>query len=85
MSAGSLHSDQWTGPAVNLLTRNLICIKVGGWWYNRANAEVRAQKTRTRSLSLRSDENEVDLHTPISNMIETDIGVAIVIPTRPPQ
>ena len=22
MSAGSLHSDEWTGPAVNLLTRN---------------------------------------------------------------
>ena len=87
MSAGSLHSDEWTGPAVNLLTRNLICIKpVGGWWYNRANAGVRAQKTRySLVLSLRSDDSEVDLHTPISNMIEADIGVeAIVIPTRPP-
>ena len=86
MSAGSLHSDEWTGPAVNLLTRNLICIKpIGGWWYNRANAGVRAQKTRySLVFSLRSDDTEVDLHTPISNMIEAEIGVeAIVIPTRP--
>ena len=87
MSAGSLHSDEWTGPAVNLLTRNLICIKpVGGWWYNRANADVRAQKTRySLVLSLRADDSEVDLHTPVSNMIEAELGVeAVVIPTRPP-
>ncbi len=86
MSAGSLHSDEWTGPAVNLLTRNLICIKpVGGWWRNRANADVRAQRTRySLVLSLRSDDSEVDLHTPVSNMIEADIGVeAIVVQARP--
>ena len=45
ISAGSLHSDEWTGPAVNLLSRNLICIKpVGGWWNDRAKAQVRGQK-----------------------------------------
>ena len=86
MSAGSLHSDEWTGPAVNLLTRDLLCIKpVGGWWRNRASADVRVQRTRySLVVSLRSDDNEVDLHTPISNMIEADVGVeAIVIPARP--
>ena len=86
MSAGSLHSDEWTGPAVNLLTRDLICIKpVSGWWRNRASADVRAQRTRySLVISLRSDDNEVDLHTPISNMIEADTGVeAIAIPARP--
>ena len=45
MSAGSLHSDEWTGPAVNLLSRNIICIKpVGGWWKDRATADVRGRK-----------------------------------------
>ena len=86
MSAGSLHSDEWTGPAVNLLTRNVICVKpVGGWWNNRARAEVRGQKTRySLVLSLRSHDSEVDLHTPIANMIEGEIGVeSIVIPTGP--
>ena len=54
------------------------------WWRNRASADVRAQRTRySLVLSLRSDDGEVDLYIPISNMIEADIGVeAIVIPTR---
>lgn len=84
MSAGSLHSDEWTGPAVNLLSRNIICIKpVGGWWKERAKAEVRGQKARySLVLSLRSEDNEVDLYTPVSTMIEAEIGIeSIVIPT----
>ena len=84
MSAGSLHSDEWTGPAVNLLSRNFICIKpVGGWWKERAKADVRAQKARySLVLSLRSEDSEIDLHTPISTMIEAEVGVeSIVIPT----
>ncbi len=84
MSAGSLHSDEWKGPAVNLLSRNIICIKpVGGWWKERAKADVRAQKARySLVLSLRSQDSEIDLHTPISTMIEAEIGVeAIAIPT----
>ena len=77
MSAGSLHSDQWTGPAVNLLSRNVLCIKpVGGWWNNRANADVRGRKARySLVLSLRCEDSEIDLHTPVSNMIETETGV----------
>ena len=85
MSAGSLHSDQWTGPAVNLLSRDLICIKpVGGWWKDRANADVRAQKARySLVLSLRCENSEVDLYTPVSNIIEAEIGIeSIDIPTR---
>ena len=87
MSAGSLHSDEWTGPAVNLLSRNLICIRpVGGWWKERAKAEVRARKARySLVLSLRSQDSEIDLHTPVSTMIEAEAGVeAIAIPTSGP-
>ena len=85
MSAGSLHSDEWTGPAVNLLTRNMICVKpVGGWWNNRAKAAVRAQKARySLVVSLRSQNSEVDLYTPISNLVEAEIASeTVVIPTR---
>ena len=84
MSAGSLHSDEWTGPAVNLLSRNVICIKpVGGWWNNRAKAQIRGQKARySLVVSLRSRDADVDLYTPVSIMMETGIGVeAIVVPT----
>ena len=84
MSAGSLHSDEWTGPAVNLLSREIICIKpVGGWWKDRAKADVRGRKARySLVLSLHSQDSEIDLYTPISTMIEAEVGVeAIVIPT----
>ena len=85
MSAGSLHSDEWTGPAVNLLSRNIICIRpVGGWWKARAKADVRGRKARySLVLSLRSQDSEIDLYTPISTMIEAEVGVeVIVIPTN---
>ena len=85
MSAGSLHSDEWTGPAVNLLSRNIICIKpVGGWWKDRAKADVRGRKARySLVLSLRSQDSEIDLYTLISTMIEAEVGVeVIVIPTN---
>ena len=74
MSAGSLHSDQWTGPAVNLLSRNIICVKpVGGWWKDRAKADVRGQKARySLVLSLRCEDSEIDLYTPVSTMIEVE-------------
>ena len=80
MSTGSLHSDEWTGPAAHLMTRNHICIKpVGGWWLNRAKANIRAQKARYAVvLSLHSDENEVDLHTPITAIVETALGVETI-------
>ena len=77
MSAGSLHSDEWTGPAVNLLSRDMICIKpIVGWWNNRANADVRAQKARySLVLSLRSADSDVDLYTPIASMIRAETEV----------
>ena len=84
MSAGSLHSDQWSGPAIILLSRDIICIKpLGGWWKERATADVRAKKARySLVLSLRSQDGEIDLHTPISTMIEAEVGIeSFAIPT----
>ena len=80
MSAGSLHSDEWTGPAVDLLSRDMICIKpVGGWWNNRANANVRAQKARySLVLSLRSGDSDIDLYTPIASMIRAETEVEAI-------
>ena len=84
MSAGSLHSDEWTGSAVDLLTRDLICIKpVGGWWSNRADASIRSQKTRyALILSLHAPDSDIDLHTPIAAEIAAEAEVqAVNIPT----
>lgn len=85
MAAGSLHCDEWTGPAVNLLSRNLICIKpVGGWWNNRAGSAIRAQQARyALILSLKTADSEIDLHTPISALINNEIGIeSIDIPVQ---
>jgi len=39
-SAGSLHCDVWSGPAIELLGRDTLCIKpVNGWWRDRAGKE----------------------------------------------
>jgi len=80
MSAGSLHCDEWTGPAVNLLSRELICIRpVGGWWNNRASAEIRCQEARyALILSLKTTDSEIDLHTPISASVEQEIGIETI-------
>lgn len=77
ISAGSLHSDIWTGPAARLLTRNMICIHpVGGWWNNRAKKAVRSQKTRySLIVSLKTANEEIDLHTPIENLIAGGIEI----------
>lgn len=80
MSAGSLHCDEWTGSAVNLLNRELICIRpVGGWWNNRASADTRGQKARyALILSLKTEDSEIDLHTPISALIERSVGIETI-------
>lgn len=83
ISAGSLHCDEWTGPAINLLNRDLICIRpVGGWWNNRASAQIRGQEARyALILSLKAADSEVDLHTPITVLVENNVDIqAISIP-----
>jgi hypothetical protein len=68
VSAGSLHCDVWRGPAIELLGRNMLCVKpVNGWWRNRASPEVCNQQTRYALIvSLKTRNVELDIHTPIS-------------------
>lgn len=69
ISAGSLHCDVWRGPAIELLGRNMLCVKpVNGWWRNRASADVCNQQTRySLIVSLKTKNVELDIHTPISS------------------
>lgn len=79
LAAGSLHSDEWVGPAVQLAARDIVCIKpVVGWWRNRASVDT-CQKTARYALvlTLSAPNVEVDLHTAVANLVETDIGVEI--------
>jgi hypothetical protein len=47
VSAGSLHCDVWSGPAIELLGRDTLCIKpVNGWWRDRVGREHVNKHTR---------------------------------------
>lgn len=79
MSAGSLHCDVWVGPAADLAARDIICIKpVIGWWRNRAALEICNKQARyALVLTLRTPEVGIDLHTPISVVVDTNVDVEI--------
>lgn len=83
-SAGSLHCDVWSGPAVHLAARDMICIRpIGGWWRNRASVDILTRKTRyALVMTLETDDAEVDFHTPIStivnNRIDTETPFVVV-------
>ncbi|WP_430256849.1 S8 family peptidase [Neorhizobium sp. DAR64872/K0K18] len=79
ISSGSLHCDVWTGPAVELLSRDLLCVKpVVGWWRNRASKEIVNRKTRyALVLSLKAPGVDVDLYSGVvatKTRIENEIS-----------
>ncbi|MBZ9921681.1 S8 family peptidase [Mesorhizobium sp. BR1-1-7] len=77
VSAGSLHCDIWSGPAIDLLGRDVLCIKpVGGWWRDRARAEIVNQRTRyALVVTLKARRTTIDLYTPIELALRPDIQV----------
>ncbi|NLS07197.1 S8 family peptidase [Rhizobium sp. P32RR-XVIII] len=67
ISSGSLHCDVWTGPAIELLSRELLCVKpVVGWWRNRASKEIVNRKTRyALVVTLKAPGVNVDLYSAV--------------------
>jgi len=78
-SAGSLFSDEWVGPAINLLERDQICIRpVGGWWKSSASKEIRSSKARyALVVTLETPETSIDLYTPIQTEILNPVVIQI--------
>jgi hypothetical protein len=77
ISAGSLHCDTWTGPAIDLLSRDMLCVKpVNGWWRMRATKEICNKATRYALIvTLKSQDVDVDLYTPIQASIEPNVSI----------
>ena len=69
---GSLHSDRWTGNAVELADREMIGVfPVGGWWKEKKYLERYDQTVRySLIITIRVPEIECDIYTPVSNEIE---------------
>jgi hypothetical protein len=79
ISAGSLHCDVWTGPAIELLNRDMLCVKpVNGWWRNRASADVCNRKSRYALIvTLKAQNADVDIYTPVRTSVGLPVPVAI--------
>lgn len=79
IAAGSLHSDVWTGPAIELLRRDLLCIKpVLGWNRERAARDVcNKQRRYALIVTLKAGNPDIDLYTPIQTLVETGVEILV--------
>src|SRR5690606_17977864 len=77
VSAGSIHCDVWRGPAIELLDRDMLCVKpVVGWCRERASREICDTMRRYALIvTLKAKNQNLDIYTPIS----TAIGVAVPV------
>jgi hypothetical protein len=80
---GSLHQDTWIGPAAELASKPCIAVyPVNGWW--RLRPFLKRFDSRIRYalvVSIRSEEQPVDLYTPIATQL--GIGIPAEISTTP--
>ena len=77
ISAGSIHCDVWKGTAADLAARGKIAIyPVGGWWRDRVRLNRHSAQTRySLTVSITSDEQDVNLYNEIANMISISQSV----------
>jgi hypothetical protein len=74
---GSIHSDLWIGPAVELAEKNHIAvIPVSGWWRERAKLGRANSRIRyALVVTIRTPPVGIDIYTPV----ESQIGIPISI------
>jgi hypothetical protein len=77
--SGSLHSDIWEGTAVELSQKDAIAVyPVGGWWKEKKYLERYNQVSYyTLIVSIRVSETDVDIYTPVDNLVKPSIPVDI--------
>jgi len=78
-TAGSLHTDIWTGTAADLAQRGVIAVfPVAGWWKERPDRDRSELGVRySLVVSIETPGQDVDIWTPVA----TEIGVPVVIET----
>jgi hypothetical protein len=76
---GSLHQDEWNGTGTELAQCNSVAVyPVGGWWKNNRRADrVNFPVRYALLLSLRTDEQDIDLYTPIANQLRVSVPAEI--------
>ncbi len=76
---GSIHSDRWTGVAADLAERDVLAVfPVGGWWKERYQLKKWQNSARyALVVSIQTPETEVDIYTPVANMIAVATPVTL--------
>jgi len=83
IAAGSLHCDTWTGPAIDLASRNQLAIyPVMGWWRDRSSQQRFLDKARyALVVSLEAPEASIDLQAEVAAtadaMIAAKTGISV--------
>jgi len=74
---GSLHTDIWEGPAVDLANKGAVVVyPVAGWWKNRRDYDQSDLGVDySLVVSIESPEVEVDLWTPVAQQIAPEIAI----------
>ncbi len=74
---GSIHSDFWSGTAVQLAERDAVGVfPVGGWWRERTNRERWNEQVRYALIvSISATEADIDIYTPIANAIAAQVQI----------
>lgn len=78
-SKGSIHSDTWTGSAVELARCGVLAVyPVSGWWRDRKHLGCWDRQARyCLIVTIETDSVEIDLYTPIAAQIAAQIGVPV--------
>ena len=76
---GSLHTDIWIGPAIDLANKNAIAVyPVGGWWKSRPTWDQSDSGVDYALIvSIEAPDIETDLWTPVSQQIRTPTEIVI--------
>jgi len=77
---GSLHQDVWRGTTAELANRNFMAVyPASGWWRERKALERYDLPARYSLLvSIRTPHTEVDLYTPVAQMVAQKVAVPVV-------
>jgi hypothetical protein len=72
---GSVHSDLWRGPAVELAARSAIGVyPIGGWWKENPGHERFERNVRYALIvSIRAVNGEIDIYTPVRTHIPAEV------------
>lgn len=78
---GSVHKDIWEGTAADLATRNVIAIHPTTCWWKTRKKLKRYENIVRYSLiiSIASPNNDIDIYTPVKNMIEAKVAIPVEI------